>query len=761
MTPLLRGRVRVPGDPALWLTMLGVDPVSDGLLRDVPLIPQAQDAADRAVSPLERFLADPAAVVVPAPLAERLGVAVGDRVEAQTPAGARTFRVVGLFTPPAGQAAAFSRTLLQDVAAHQALFGKSGTLDELRLRLRPEQERAVAELLPAGLELEPTGRRTERVAQMSRAFRLNLETLGMFALLVALFLILNAATFSVVQRQRVLAVLRCIGADTRTVFLALLAEAVVIGTLGSVVGVLLGRWLGAVMLRNTGATLFDVVLGVEPVPAQAALDLRTWGVGLGLGIGVSLLGALYPAWTGAATSPLGAVRHARGPGPRSFRFRGWLAVGAAALALAGLALVVPGRSLVAGLVAATALALGAAAWCPPMAALLSRVAAWPLGLLLGPTGRLAARNLGRALGRTGLAAASLMIALALALSIEITVRSFKRTLEVWLDQAVVADFYVEPGAPGARALPPGTLAALEAPAEVAAVAVLQSRRVLLAGREVLLLAIDEPVMGARATLPVVDGDAQQAFAGLDAGELLVSETLAYTLGLAAGDTLRLPTPAGAQPLRIAAIIQNYSNPQGVLYLSRARFAALFGSAPPSSAAVWLRPGADAEAVLTALEGQPALQGVRLTPNSALRGDALRVFDRTFAITDLMGTLATFVAFIAVVSALTALLEERIRTLGFLRAIGVSRRALGVSLGLEAGLLALAATVVSWACGLLMAVVLIFVVNRRAFGWTLQFLPGEGSYGRLLLLAVGAAVLGSLYPIWRATRLSITATIREE
>jgi putative ABC transport system permease protein len=114
-----------------------------------------------------------------------------------------------------------------------------------------------------------------------------------------------------------------------------------------------------------------------------------------------------------------------------------------------------------------------------------------------------------------------------------------------------------------------------------------------------------------------------------------------------------------------------------------------------------------------------------------------------------------------VSALLALLEERIRLLGYLRAIGVSRRRLGASLALEAALLALVAGVLSWGVGLLMSAVLVFVVNRRAFGWTLQFLPGQGSYLGLLGLALAAALLGSLYPIHRATQLSVAATIREE
>ncbi len=779
-TPLLRDRMTVLSPRPLALTVLGIDPLSDAAFRSFRFVPERAGGASQGaggagdtggaggtagaapgVSLLERFLADPDALALPAALAARLGVAPGAVLLADTPRGRHAFHVLAVFDPPAGQSAAFSQTAILDLAAQQERFGKLGRLDAIHLILAPGAAAGVRALLPPGVALEPIGSRAERVEAMSRAFRLNLQALGGFALLVALFLIFNAASFSVVQRERTLAMLRCIGATGRTVFLALLAEALLVGALGAALGVLAGRLLGGLMLRNTGATLFEVVLRVEPQPASARLDAGTWGVGLALGVGVSLLGALGPAWAGSRVSPLGAVQAARQPGARRFPLWAWSLAGLTGLGLAATLLALPAGGLSAGLAGATALALGMAALCPAAAALTSRVAAAPLGRLLGAPGRMAARNLGRSLARTGVAAASLMIALSLALAIEITVRSFKRTFELWLSQAVTADLYLEPAQEPGEPLGAGLLARLRALPFTADVAVLRSRRLVLEGREVLLLGLDLPAYARHSTLPAIGATPAEAFARLAQGDLFVSETLAYPLGLRAGDRLTLPTPEGSRAFRIGAIVQNYSAPQGVLYLSLRHYAATFGPAPARSAAIWLRPGSDPAQALRALQAMPELAPLQILPNASLRADALRVFDRTFAITDVLGTLAAFVAFMAVVSALTALLEERMRTHGYLRAIGVSRRQLGASLALEAALLAGVAAVMSWATGLLMSWVLVFVINRRAFGWTLQYLPGEGSYLRLLLLALAAALLGSVYPIYRATRLSVVATIREE
>jgi putative ABC transport system permease protein len=362
-----------------------------------------------------------------------------------------------------------------------------------------------------------------------------------------------------------------------------------------------------------------------------------------------------------------------------------------------------------------------------------------------------------------MATAALMVALALALAIQITVGSFRDTFIVWLKQTVQADIYLQPVQDGDRRayFTPARMAELRAVPGVQDTAELKMRRVLLGGREVTVLGVDAPVYLRRGSLPLA-GAAPETMAQALAGDaVLVSETLARPLGLSGGDVLHLPTPGGMVPLPIAAVVQNYGQPAGVIYLGKPHFTRLFGPVPTERAALWVAPGADTAQVQAAVERLPVAAYWHVQPSATLRGEALAIFDRTFLITDLLGALAAVIAFIAVVSALTALLEERTRLLGYMRAIGLSKRRLGWALALEAMLIALVAGVLSWGTGLLMSVVLVYVLNPRAFGWTLQFHPGHGAYGPLLLMAVVAALLGSLYPITRATGLAVAATIREE
>jgi putative ABC transport system permease protein len=145
----------------------------------------------------------------------------------------------------------------------------------------------------------------------------------------------------------------------------------------------------------------------------------------------------------------------------------------------------------------------------------------------------------------------------------------------------------------------------------------------------------------------------------------------------------------------------------------------------------------------------------------LRAEALNVFDRAFAITGALQLLAAVVAFIGVLSALLSLQLERGRELGLLRAVGLTARQLRGVVLLETGLMGAAAGVLALPTGLALALILIYVINRRAFGWTLQFQAKPEVFLQALVLAVGAALLAGIYPALRMSRMQAAEALRGE
>jgi putative ABC transport system permease protein len=145
----------------------------------------------------------------------------------------------------------------------------------------------------------------------------------------------------------------------------------------------------------------------------------------------------------------------------------------------------------------------------------------------------------------------------------------------------------------------------------------------------------------------------------------------------------------------------------------------------------------------------------------LRDSSLVIFDRTFAITSVLQLLTTTVAFVGILAALIALQLERSRELGVLRANGMTPGQLWGMVLSQTGLIGLTAGLLALPVGIMMALVLVYVINRRSFGWTLVFEVEPAVLGQALLVAVVAALLAGLYPAWRMSRTSPALALREE
>jgi putative ABC transport system permease protein len=179
-------------------------------------------------------------------------------------------------------------------------------------------------------------------------------------------------------------------------------------------------------------------------------------------------------------------------------------------------------------------------------------------------------------------------------------------------------------------------------------------------------------------------------------------------------------------------------------------------------AIFLEPGQSVDAVVGALQTAVAgRQELLIQSNQGLRQNSLEVFDRTFAITAALRLLAVLVAFIGVLSALMSLQLERARELGVLRANGMTVRQLWSLTFIETGLMGFVAGLLAMPVGYVLAWILIYVINVRSFGWTLQMELQSAYFWQALLVAVGAALLAGIYPSLRLGRMVIATAIRQE
>jgi len=243
----------------------------------------------------------------------------------------------------------------------------------------------------------------------------------------------------------------------------------------------------------------------------------------------------------------------------------------------------------------------------------------------------------------------------------------------------------------------------------------------------------------------------------------MSEPLAYRLGMrSAGTQIELNTAEGWHTFHVIGIYYDYASSEGTVLMGRDAYLRYWKDSQINTIGLTLSPGKDVDTVTRAIQdGVKGSQGLIIRANQSLRKDVLEVFDRTFAITIALRLLATLVAFVGVLSALFLLQIEKQREVGILRALGMTGGQLRQMVFLETGLMGLAAGLLALPTGYALSLILIYVINKRSFGWTLQLSVEPGVLIQGVIVAMAAALLAGVYPAWRLSRIPAAEAIRYE
>ncbi|MEM7416912.1 MAG: FtsX-like permease family protein [Gemmatimonadota bacterium] len=761
--PVVEGFARSERVPGRTLRILGVDPLSEAPFR--PWL--AGGANDRDVG---AFLTEPLGVFVSSVLADGAGLREGDELPIDVAGRSWTLRISGVLEPADDVArSGLADVLLMDIAGAQDVLAMVGVLSRIDLRLDEGEELDLgpaisAGLLPADAALEPVGTRSETLSGMIAAFDVNLTALSLLALVFGMFLIYNAVTFSVVQRRTLLGRLRAIGVTREEVVRLILSEAVWVGALGALLGVLLGIVLSRGLVGMVSRTINDLyfavsVRGVSLDPflvAKAAL----------LGLGATVLAAVPPALEASGSNPrLAAMRSVVESRARRLVPRVAL-IGALGAGLGGLVLLVPTRSLVVSFTALFLIITGLALVTPAGTLLVVAAVRPTLSRLLGVPGAMAARGVASSLSRTAPAIAALVVAVSVTVGLGVMIDSFRGSLSQWLDGTLQADIYVSlPGVTASRAagtLWPSIVDDFVSHPDVSGHSTYRGSQVVRDGDVYNLVALELDPRG-EAAFQFLPGAAPAPMRRFrDGTGLIVSEPFAYRRDLVVGDMVPIVGTEGVADVPIAGIFQDYGSEQGTVMMGRALYDRLFADEGITSLGLFLDDGADSEAVVSALlRAVPEDRSVIVRTNDTLRRASLDVFDRTFRVTAVLRLLAFIVAFVGVLGALAALQLERARELGLLRATGMTPGQVWRVVVGQTGLMGLAAGVLSIPMGLALSWVMIYVVNKRSFGWTLDMRVGPDILVQAVVLAVVAALLAGLWPARAMSKTRPAVALRGE
>jgi putative ABC transport system permease protein len=721
-SPVLELEVALPRERAS-LKILGLDPLRASMM-------QPTLVGELSGRFLELFAADGIFLSVSA--AADLRVRRGDRFDVIVGNRRRSLEVLGILS----DAAYPQRMGIMDIASAQWTLERLGTINRVDLRLQPGTDvdafrESLARRLPAGLLATAPEIEQARAASISRSYRVNLNMLALVSLLTGSFLVFATQALSMLRRRTSLALLRALGVTRGQLQRALFGEGVLLGAVGSAIGIAVGYLLAGIVLEAFRGDFGSGQLriggaGLRAEPMAIAAFFCTGTI-------IASLGAWVPARDAARRAPALALK-----------------AGDAETALAEL------RPSALGLILT---ALGAAlAWLPAIGGMplfgYASVAALLFGAVLlvpacaswllerAPASGRPALDIGLAqlrgsVSQITVSLAAVIVSFSLMVAMAIMVHSFRESFEVWLGKQLPADVQLRvSGGNDTRFLSPAEQRKLESLPGVRSVEFRrQSQLALAADRApVALIARDRTPSADDEVLPLVAGVTASAADTLEPA--WISEAMQDLYGWRIGQRVFLPLAGQRVPVHVTSVFRDYGRSTGAIVIARAFYRRHTGDHNASEASLWLTGDRDADDIVSRIRATLADgESLEVRTSTEVRELSLRAFDRAFLVTYALESVAVLIGLLGVAFAGASTALARRSEFGMLRHVGMLRRQIVAMLAGEGFLMSALGVAYGLVLGAALSLVLVYVINRQSFSWSIDL-----AVPWLQLFALSAALM---------------------
>lgn len=707
---------------------------------------------------LQRLFGEPG-VFLTAGTAKLWGVKPGDSVEVHGNAGPRRVEVIGVLS----ERESVGERAYMDLGVLQWVFGMTGWLNRIDVRVKPGVDVAalgqqIRQWLPPGVTLDTPAIESARAAAATRAYRTNLGMLALVSVLTGAVLLMATQALSILRRRESLGLLRALGATKGDVERALVLEGAAIGLVGAMAGVVTGQILARWVLARGGA---DFGSGLWRVRVDGLnVDWPAMLAAVGLATLACALASWWPAREGAARPPAKSLR----PGDAALDGTRFGSV-RAGVTLCALGLLLVPLPAVQGLPLAGYAAIGA--WLLGGMLLVPAIATRLLALL--PDGgsaqfAIAVAQLRASVGLVSLGLAAMIVSFSLMVAMIVMVHSFRASFERWLDNSLPSDLVVRV-APGADGIV-FTEEDLQRMAGHAGIRRLQFSRTMRVTADparppIVLIARDASPAELSSRLNIVARAPGAQGAGA-ATRAWMSEAVADARSWEPGGTYEVIVHGRPLALEMAGIYRDYGNPAGSVTITRDALIAATGDTRVNEVAVWVVEPAAAKAVIESIRAQPGVgPALQIRTSGEVRAQALRGFDRAFAITWALEIVAVVIGLLGVSFAATSTALARRAEFGVLRHLGMRRSSVQRMLVTEGLLTALIATSCALLLGLVISAILVHVVNRQSFHWSVDLAFPWGVLAGLAALLVASAGGTALVAARAAVGPDVVRAVKED
>ncbi len=744
------------------LMIVGVDMLGDRELREYQFDEEGSEIADPLIA-----LAQPDSILISRTFAERHQLKDGDKLPLYTAQGKKDFVVRGIFKP-AGIGEVFDGQIaVMDVFNAQFIFGRGRNIDRIDLMndnqvTVDELQKRLRERLPAGLDVTRPAARGQGIENAISAMSIGMTVASFIALLVGVFIIFNTFSISVNQRWKEIGILRAPGVERGKVQGMFLLEAILMGVVGSLIGVALGYFLaiGAErVMSEIAANVFSYVATQQPPVFRFDYALTSFIIG----VAASVVGAVFPAVAASRLNPILALHNIETRQRENVLGKGRLIAGVLLIML-GLALIRFGPMRVGinfQFSYALLMLLGLIILLPKLSELTARLLRPVMDRLFGSVGVIAVDTMIQAPRRTSATVGALMIGLMFVFSMGAYVRSYQQTVSRWMDRMINSDllistsemarsrtYHFSPELSGRIATLPGVRS-------------LENARILFvpyAGDSIGLVSLEMEGWFARVNDVVEDADAGEAREKMIAGEgILASRNFASRYGLKVGDSIRLETPTERFERPIVGLLEDYTSEKGSIFMDRALYIKFWNDDAVDMIEVNLKPGADAGTVKREIER--LVKGEHrafVYTNSEYKRWVMNLIDGFFVLNYMQMAIAIIIASLGIINCLLISVSERKRELGVLRAIGGLRSQIGRMIMLEAACIAIVGLVVGALAGILNTYFMVRTAATMIGGFIIPFrFPFE-----MVLIVLPVVLVISLAAAWWPARKAVRMPVIE-
>ncbi|MGQ9799517.1 MAG: ABC transporter permease [Ignavibacterium sp.] len=739
--------------------LLGVDFFAERPFRDY-----SSGASASIDGELKDFLTKPNSIILSRESLNSLGKFIADTIAVLINGIERNLFIVGLITEDEQNKSALENLFITDIATAQELTNKIGVIDYIDVIVNtPAEEEELKNLLPEGFQLIKSGSRSQTAEQMIEAFDINLTSLSLLALIVGLFLIYNTMTFSVVQRKILIGTLRSIGVMSNEISKIILLEALIIGIIGTILGFTLAYFISKFLIVFISQTINDLyyVVSVREIYISPMIIIK----GASLGIIATILSAIKPAKEASRVHPRSSMIRSEQESSLLKKVISMSIAGIVFIVVGVLVLIIPSKNIWLSYIGILPIIIGFALSTPVIIITFEKIFSPVYKKLFGITGKMASRSIIQNISRTYIAIAALALAVAATVGVGTMISNFRSTVINWLEARLKADIFISAPSLISRrndtVLSEEILTKIKSLDGVKDINFYREIELFQEGKRYHIIATGlskRSYSGFR----FKEGNPDEVWNLFENGEILLSEPFAYKYDLNVGSVLSLKTDYGKKDFRVAGIYYDYASDQGLITINYDHFKKYWKTEGVSGISIFVDDGYSINEVKEKIQSlETNGQQLLVRTYKFLRDSSIEIFDRTFLIAKVLEILSVIVAFIGILSSLMSLQLERKRELGILRANGLLPSQLFKIVNLQTLIMGFTAGVLSLPLGNILAVILVYIINKRSFGWTMQFEILPSIMIEAMIVSLAAAFLAGIYPGIKMSRTSTANALRDE